>query len=163
LAVVVVIVAIMATLLLQRVMFYEEQAEKTAMEQMLGTLRSALHLQIADRIVHGQMQQLHALAGDNPMNWLAEKPKNYAGEYYGPASGQVGAGNWYFDMGDHTLVYLVANQNHLKTAPGENNKLRFQSRLLPGLVATPETGKQSVADNSIEGVLLETVIPYKWF
>ena len=72
LAVVAVIVGLLATALLNRIVFYQEQAEKTAMEQTLGTVRSALHLQISDLLVDGNMAGINRLVDQDPMSWLAE-------------------------------------------------------------------------------------------
>jgi len=164
LIVVVCVVALMATLLLSRVLFYQEEAEKVAVEQMLGTLRSALHLQIANLLVNGKDADIAHLADQNPMDWLAEKPKNYVGEYYTPKPDVVAAGNWYFDLQTKNLVYLVSSDGHLHTAVGEGDKLRFRAKLVTSLSnvsASPRVDKS--AGNSVEGVVLEPVISYKWF
>jgi prepilin-type N-terminal cleavage/methylation domain-containing protein len=164
LAVVVAVVGILAAALLNRVVFYQEQAEKVAVEQLLGTLRSALHLQIADLLVQGKTAEINRLSDQNPMDWLAEKPSNYIGEYYTPKPGLVPAGNWYFDLHNKNLVYLVNNHAHLHTAPGESNKVRFQVKLVMSL---PSNGSSAVANpaniDRVEGVILEQVISYNWF
>ncbi len=165
LAVVVAIVAVLATAILSRALFYQEEAEKVATEQMLGTLRSALHLQIASLLVNGKTNEVTQLIDRNPMDWLAEKPKNYVGEYYTPKPGMVAAGNWYFDLQTKNLIYVVNNQEHLHTAPGEGNKLRFRAKLVTSLSSASASQGQEAKpiDNSVEGVILEPVISYSWF
>lgn len=156
LAVVVAIVGILAAALLRSVVFYQEQAEKTAMEQLLGTLRSALHLQTAGLLVRSDLTGIRRLADQNPMDWLAEKPGNYAGEYYAPKPGMVESGNWYFDLQNKNLVYLANNHAHLHTAPGESNLIRFQVKLVTDSAGTSDK-------DVIRGVILEAAIPYSWF
>lgn len=163
LAVVVCIVAVLAATLLNRVLFYQEQAEKAAAEQLLGTLRSALHLQIADRLLKGGDTEVARLIEQNPMDWLAEKPKNYVGEYYNPEPGLIESGNWYFDLRDKSLVYLVKSNAHLQTAPGELNKLRFKVKGVNALPVPASAVPASVEKPALEGVTLETVQQYSWF
>lgn len=164
LAVVAVIVAILATFLLTRVVFYQEQAEKVAMEQTLGTLRSALHLQIADLLVNDNIPGILQLAEQNPMNWLAEKPNNYVGEYYTPKHGMVDAGKWYFDLQDKDLVYLANNSEHLRTSLGESNKIRYRLKVVRGLNSALDSAIQGNARrDAVVGVILEPALPYQWF
>ncbi|MBI3229478.1 MAG: prepilin-type N-terminal cleavage/methylation domain-containing protein, partial [Burkholderiales bacterium] len=79
-AVTVAIIAVLAGLLLDRIMFYRDQAEQVAMQQVIGNLRSALHLQLALLLARNREQELLQLSQQNPMDWLAEKPSNYFGE-----------------------------------------------------------------------------------
>jgi general secretion pathway protein G len=164
LAVVAVIVGLLATALLNRIVFYQEQAEKTAMEQNLGIMRSALHLQISDLLVHGNMVGINRLVDQDPMSWLAEKPSNFAGEFYTPQPGIIAAGNWYFEMRTKNLIYLANNTEHLHTAPGESNKLRFKLQLVYNTsdASAPKNAANS-NDDVVAGVILVPVIPYKWF
>jgi general secretion pathway protein G len=165
LAVVVAIVGILAAALLSRALFYQEQAERAGMEQLLGNLRSALHLQIAAALIKGNPAAMGHLADQNPMDWLAEKPTNYVGEYYAPRSGLIGVGSWYFDLNDKNLVYLANNHAHLHTAPGELNKIRFKVKPVTsfnGEVSVVK-GVESGVGNSVEGITLEPAVPYSWF
>lgn len=164
LAVVIVIVALLAGVLLKRVIFYQEQAERVSMEQTVGILRAAMHLQMADRLLHERERPMAQLAGDNPMNWLAEKPGNYLGEYDNPKWGQIGEGNWYFDTHDRVLVYLPTHREHLQIAAGEQGGLRFRVRLsMTNSVGFSAKDGQAATQARFEGVLLEPVTPYKWF
>jgi general secretion pathway protein G len=166
LAVVAAIVAILAGALLKRALYYEEQAERVSVEQTLGILRSALHLQMADRLLHPSSRPMSQLAGDNPMNWLAELPGNYVGEYADPQPGAVARGNWYFDTKDRALVYLPTYLDHLQIAQGGQDSLRFRTRLSKGNTVNylaANAPADPAFNNTFEGVVLEPVTPYKWF
>lgn len=161
LTVVAVVVAVLAATLLKRALYYQDQAERVSVEQTVGILRSAMHLQMGYSILHPSVMPMSHLANANPMNWLAELPQNYAGEYASPKPGEVARGNWYFDTSDRTLVYLASSDDLLQTAPGENGKIRFRTRLsMHNSVgyAQPNTASES----TFEGVVLEPVKPYKW-
>lgn len=111
LAVVAIIVAILAGILLQRIHAYQAQAEMVAVEHTLSVLRAALAIQQARLQVQGRAAAVDNLAGQNPMDWLSEKPGNYVGERFAPAARDVQPGNWYFDRKTHFLVYLLNNPN----------------------------------------------------
>ena len=163
--VVVVIIGVLATLLLNRILFYQEQAEKTAMEQTLGTLRSALHLQMANLVVNGKSDVLVGLTKQNPMTWLSEKPANYVGEYYSPRPGMIKSGNWYYDMRDKNLVYLATNTQHLHATPPDSNQLRFSLSTVTGendlLASTPADAEKQ--NQRVVGIVLLPTKPYAWF
>ena len=103
-----VIFAVLAGLLLQRLTFYQAEAERAAVEQTVGTMRAALALRQSALSARGRERELAALAGTNPVAWLSAPPRQYAGEYYAPDPGMVRAGSWYFDRSDKTLAYLPA-------------------------------------------------------
>jgi general secretion pathway protein G len=161
LTVVVVLVAVLAGALLKRALYYEEQAERVSVEQTLGILRSAMHMQMAYSLLHPSVRPMFQLATENPMNWLAELPSNYVGEYAAPKSGEIARGSWYYDTRDRTLVYLPTYDERLQTAAGEEGRLRFRTR-----ISTSNTvgyHEPSVAQNAaFEGIVLEPVKPYNW-
>ena len=76
LAVAACILGLLAAVLLNRLLVYREEAERVAGKQMIGTLRSALAARSAQLISAGGNQALVALARDNPMGLLSEKPEN---------------------------------------------------------------------------------------
>ena len=61
LVVVIIIISTLAAVLMDRVLFYQEAAERAAMEQMAGILRSALQFQVADRLLKGKTRELPLL------------------------------------------------------------------------------------------------------
>jgi general secretion pathway protein G len=161
LAVVICIIAILATLLLNRLIFYSEQAEKVAMEQTLGTLRSALHLQISAYLLNGKSTQIAQLAEENPMNWLAEKPSNYVGEFYAPKDGIISTGSWYYDVPTKNLVYLAHRHDNLHVTPQGDYRLLFRARVSRNVQLAQDGDKSN--NKLIDGIVLEPVVKYQWF
>lgn len=161
LLVVIIIISTLGAVLLDRVLFYQEAAEKAAMEQLAGTLRSALHLQIADRLLKGKMADIAALGQDNPMDWLAEPPANYLGERFGSQADAVPKGNWYFDLKDKELVYMVARGNHFAPDKQGLKVVRYQVRLVSG--RTTQANRNSADKIEVNGVILALAEPYRWF
>ncbi|MEO8332720.1 MAG: hypothetical protein ABI479_09825 [Gallionella sp.] len=145
---------------MNRVLFYQEQAEKVAMEEVAGAIQSALTLQYGQILTRGKPSDVAALAEDNPMNWLQKKPSNYAGEFYEPTTLSVAPGNWVFDLKTRNLVYLVRNVGNFKPGMDGKNWIRFhvatyyEPSRLPSLQnAAPE----------LTGILFKPLVPYSWF
>lgn len=160
LIIVIIIIVTLMGLFMNRVMFYQEQAEKVAMEEVSGAIQSALILQYGQILTRGKPSDVAALTHDNPMNWLQKRPRNYAGEFYEPTPLSVESGNWVFDLKTRDLVYLVRNAVHFK--PGRDGKswIRFhvvthyEPSRLPSLQnASPE----------LTGIQFEPAEPYSWF
>ncbi len=148
-AIAVIIVAILGGILLQRVVYYQEQAELVAVEQVATALRLALRLRMDELHARPRAGEAPRLADENPMNWLSSKPKNYLGEYYAPISGQLEQGNWYYDKADKTLVYLLNKGKSF--GEGRPNLLKFKVKLLS---LPSQTAKLSAPLDPNEGLVL---------
>lgn len=158
--VVLIIVLVVLGLMMNRFTYYQEQAEKTAMETMVGTLQSALTMQYSQILTRGKASDSIVLAQSNPINWLQQPPKNYAGELYDLSPLTVEPGKWVFDLRSHDLVYVPRNKKYLKPGKDGLKWIRFHvvvshdTSLLPSLQGEPAP---------LTGVLLEPVEPYTWF
>lgn len=160
LVIVITIIVVLMGLFFNRVLFYQEQAEKVAMESVVGTIQSALTMQYGQILTRGKASDVPALAQDNPMNWLQKTPRNYSGEFYDPTPLAVAPGHWMFDLKTRDLVYVLSNATNFK--PGRDGKkwIRFhavvnhQASRLPSL--QNDTPK-------LTGLLFEPLAPYSWF
>ncbi len=161
LLVVIIIISTLAAVLLDRLTFYQEAAEKAAMEQMVGNLRSALHMQIADKLVRGKTGDIAKLPDDNPMEWLAEQPSNYIGVRFAPPAKDVSGGNWYFDLKDKSLVYAVKRGEHFVANSAGRKEVRYKARLIYSRDTTDK--RDNAEEKEINGVILALVEPYQWF
>lgn len=155
-----VIIILLLGVFVNRTLFYQEQAEKAAMETVAGAVQTALLIQYWQAAIRGNPADVAALARDNPMNWLRKPPYNYAGEFYAPTPRAAGPGNWMFDLKSRELVYVLRNANHF--TPGDDGKkwIRFH------VAMKNETPHQPSLQNTpagVAGVLFEPVEPYVWF
>jgi general secretion pathway protein G len=142
--------------------FYQRMAEKTAMEQTVGAIQSALNLRVASLIAKERLDRLPDLVQQNPMDWLAQKPVNYSGEYFGNnAADSVVSGQWYFDLKDRNLVYLVHNHDGFFRKNVASQPIRFRTRLIVEAEKFPGASGQ-VAGKPVEGVVLEQIDPHVW-
>lgn len=161
LVVVIALVGVLGAAALDRLWFYQEQAEKVVMEQTASILRSAMRLQMADLIVRQEISRIPGLANQNPMDWLAEKPGNYLGEFSNPAPGSMAPGNWYFDSKQRVLVYLVERGNHFVPDRSGIKQVRYRVTPVESLRAKENGGMADVME--IAGLKLVPVEPYRWF
>jgi len=154
LVVCILVISALATVLLQRLAYYQEAAEKAAMESTARAVKTGLQIQLAQFIIANRQLQAGVLEQADPFQWLERKPGNYGGLFREPLQ----PGNWYFDAQEKQLVYVVATGNRLELdgRPGEK-QLRFRARLLKDRIRI--AGGQV---ESVTGVTLLPVVPYRW-
>jgi prepilin-type N-terminal cleavage/methylation domain-containing protein len=148
------VIGLLAAVALQRLTVYQELAERAAMEATLRNVQTGLQVRLAELIIANRQAEARQLERGNPMQWLAEQPRNYGGEYRVP----VERATWYYDAARGELVYVVNNGAFLEAEMVDGAKvLRFRARLLKGVVkfggATTETAT---------GITLLPVRPYRW-
>jgi len=160
LVVVITIVVVMMGLFLNRALFYVEQAEKTAMEEVSGVIQSSLTMQYGQILTRGKSTDVAILAQDNPMSWLQKKPRNYVGEYYDLTPLSVESGNWVFDLKSRELIYVVRNAKYFK--PGKDGKKWIRFHVAVNHEASRLPSLQNTAPE-LTGILFEPVEPYSWF
>jgi type II secretory pathway pseudopilin PulG len=145
------LLGLLVAALLSRLLFYQEQAERVAAEQLVGTLRTALQVRAAQVGAAGGEGALQALAEQNPISWLSGKPQNYLGEYYSPDLEELPRGNWFFDRTDKSLVYL--HNGHKSFSFETSTFLKFKVKLLRLPNPTGLNGRTKVT----KGLVLDQV------
>ena len=139
LAVSIVLLAIFLAVLLDRAFYYQEYAEKTAMEMTVANMRTGLRYKIAGLILDNRLSEIATLADENPVNWLAQSPQNYLGEFDSlPRDGT--AGKWFFDKRAGELVYTVNNRRHSVPNDGRDFTIRYRAARTQGAVTTSMPG-----------------------
>ena len=154
LVVVIAIISVLLAVAIVKLWPLQVEAERVAMEQVLGSLRSALGIKVADYFVRNDVAGVRSLTDTNPMDRLSELPKNYLGALDGANPGSIEGGSWYFDIPGKTLVYQVRNQDYFRGGAGSPARARFTIR-----VVYEERGR---GRNEIAGVTLDALEPYRW-
>lgn len=161
LVVVVVLLGILSAVMFRMYVDYTEQAEQTAMEQVASGMRAALHLRVAGLLARGADDAIGHLAGQNPMDWLADKPHLYAGVFHGvPPVELAPAPCWYYDSHAREIVYRPLRTTHLEVPAHPPHDIRFkvwvEQGTLPGgeMLAEPLRG--------IRKLELAPVEAYRW-
>lgn len=160
LMVVIAIVAVLANALFDRVWLYQEQAEKTAMEQVAGALQSALVLRYGQMLTGGKEREVGILSTENPITWLMKKPANYAGEFFAPTPGAIAPGNWAFDLKNRELVYVPYRTAYFVAGSHGHKWVRYRITMLYESAAGALNKNKGA--KSVTGVLFEPVEAYQW-
>jgi general secretion pathway protein G len=116
---------------LERALYYQEYAEKAAMEMTVANMRTGLRYKVADLIMNNRLSEIPTLADENPIDWLEARPENYLGEFDTPP-GSGTAGRWFYDRARRELVYTVNNRRHFVPSEGEDFTVRYRAiRVMP--------------------------------
>lgn len=160
LVVVIAVISILAYAAIERLQALQAEAERAAMESVVAVLNSALGIKLAEHIVKQDLTGLGVLEGSNPMDRLAQIPRNYLGEQSGVDPATLERGNWYFDTQSRTLVYLVRNRDRFSGGLGNPPRARFEIRL----VYADRNGKRRTDQRTgtVEGIKMVAVEPYRW-
>ena len=146
------VAVVLATLLARGVLYYEERAERAAVELLLEQMRKGLQIQMTELIFSNRQAQVAELEKTNPMKWLESPPANYAGDY--PAKPR--SGKWYYEPQQHQIVYVPDNNAYLKAGEATLKELRFA--VVVPMLSDPATGGKTPS-----GVGLKPLRPYQWF
>lgn len=158
---VVLLVSILSMVVLDYMLRYIEVAERGAMENTVVSLRSSLRLRLAETLVNNNVEEAHRLAHANPMEWLYEKPSNYAGEYSAPQPGSIERGKWYWDRSSRELVYLVDNGRDFTPDAEGLKRVRYRVHV-PSLSRAVKEKRALSVNHVVGGISLVVVEPYKW-
>ena len=160
LIVVIVIICVLLVSAISRLLALQVDAERVSMETVLGTLRSAIGMQVAEHIVRYKVDELADVAGTNPMHGLAELPSNYLGALNSANPEDLENGNWYFDTGEGVLVYLVRNKQFFASPSQDPPRARFAIQL----VYTDADGNEQFDRriDTIAGLRLSALETYRW-
>jgi prepilin-type N-terminal cleavage/methylation domain-containing protein len=152
LVVVISVAGLIAVIAAGRFLYWEERAEKAAMDLMLAEIKLGLQVRLAEMLMTNQQSQAAVLETQNPLRWLENPPANYAGDYAPP----VRPGYWYYAAKEHALVYLPNNSAYLDLEQPGGKELWFR------IVVRYETN--SVTGGRIPaGIGLVPAREFKWF
>jgi hypothetical protein len=158
--IVVIAIATLYTIAIDRLLQYRLDAEKVSINMLLGTLRSAISLEIANRISKGDISVLEEAAGANPMTYLAVLPHNYLGELDNPDPAAIESGQWYFDTASGLLVYRVLNDNYFDSPLPGPARARFRVRLV--YLDRNDNAEFEADIDQIQGLRLQANETYRW-
>lgn len=160
LVVVIIIIAVLILVAASKLLKLREQAEQAAVTGMIGNLRSALGMQVANKIVKQDWTGLRRLAGSNPMDLLVSPPANYLGSLADADPGAIAGQQWYFDRRDHALVYRLAYPEHFHTSLAGPPRVRLAIRLF--YIDTNHNGVYDAGIDILQGVDLVPLEHFAW-
>jgi prepilin-type N-terminal cleavage/methylation domain-containing protein len=160
LVVVIVIISILLNIAINALLRYQVDAERTAMQSVLGGLRSAVTIQVAHALMQDDKPRILELIGSNPMHTLAETPHNYLGEFAQVDWKKIQAGRWLYVTGERALVYVARNEKYFNSTLASPARARF--RLLPVYEDKNKNGRFDSETDTLQGIRLAALEPYQW-
>lgn len=147
LAVSLVVIALLAGVLAERLLNGVRLSEQAAVRQVVAAMRLAMHLEVGRRAGAGDLHAVRRMAGENPVRWLTQPPSGYLGELHRPDARQLPGGSWYYDTQRREIVY-APRRVAWESLPSDA-VLRFQVRVRgqPGI-----SGVELVAVEDYEGL-----------
>jgi len=158
LAVALAVLGVLAAVLLERLQYVQEYAEKTAMELVIEELRSQLRIKVAERLVDGRLADIPALADEDPFTWLDRPPANYLGEVDREPAEEP-RGRWYFNRGSREVVYTANNRRFF--SPSVYRDFTVRLRLMR--ISADPRAEAAAGRRQPEWVALVVVNDYRWF
>ncbi len=155
LVIVVSIIGILAGTLLRRVNWYKDEAEMSSMETVVGVIRSALNMKVAQLIVQGRNSEISNLTTINPMDLLAQKPANYLGEDISPQKAKISPGNWYFNRKLLLLVYIADTGATFQGS--DPPRFAYRIEVVKSMEGANGPNPAGTSTSTIEGVVLNRV------
>ena len=146
------VLTVLTGFLVTALLYYEELAEATVVQQTIENIRSGLRYQIADRYVTGRTQEIGQLMQANPVSWLERPPDEYVGLVRTGSVPSLPAGSWFYDVDRGEVGYLPRLSFHLVADSRGRAILRWQMQAL-----------RSTTPTDAEGLMLVEVTPYRWF
>jgi type II secretory pathway pseudopilin PulG len=151
------VVLVFAAVLLERMLFYQEVAEKARMELEVTTLKLALQARIGTQITEHQPVDYPAMARGNPVLWLDAPMAGYHGEPGPEEAKLLPGGSWYFDRQALELVYLPRLDLHLDADGAGRKRVRFRVQVLHAQAGARKD------DAAMIGLRLVPAERYRWF
>ena len=160
LVVVIIIIAGLLAFAFDRLLKLEVQAERAAMEQVIGNLKSAIALTISKHIATDDIPGLRNYIESNPMDLLAETPQTYRGSFPGEPPKLAKGVNWYYDEASQSLVYVTGNPQYFFSEGPKKSATNL--KILPVYDDINRNGRFDAGD-SLAGLKLAATAPYHWY
>jgi len=158
LVVVIIIISVLLAIGISKLMKLQVQAERSAMENVIGTLQSAIALTISEHIAKDQIPQLRKYIGSNPMALLATQPINYKGSFPEKPK-ELESASWWYNTTNRALYYQVSNREYFSTQGNEKGVTKF--KILPVFDDINSNGRFDRRD-VLKGLRLSPMAEYRW-
>ncbi len=151
------VVLVFAAVLLERMLYDQEAAEKARMELEVTALKLALQVRVGTQIAEQRPLDYPALARENPVRWLDEPMAGYRGEPGPEEAKLLPGGSWYFDQQALELVYLPRLDRHLSAEGSGRKRVRWRVQMLRASAGARQDDAATI------GLRLVAAEGYRWF
>ena len=158
LIVVVAVVGMLATIALDRLIWFQGQAEKANMEYTASMIKSGLWMSAASLMMAERSEEIANLAKRNPIDLLAQKPENYLGALDGTNLAVLQRGKWFYDTKQQQVIYVVDQRYNFKPEVANDFAVRYAAKVIYGEMELTQGNKTPY----IAGITLVPLSKYKW-
>jgi len=141
-----------------------ESFERTAIQQTVRQLDTAINFKIAEYVALDRLQELPEQLNKNPMSWLELDDMGGYDRYLGEVEkldySLLKAGHWVFDRATGRLVYKVKYPKRLNN--GDPVTDRIQYRLVLEYSDLDEDGQFDADTDKVSGMMMQAEYPYQW-
>ena len=158
LIVVVAVVGMLATIALDRLIWFQGQAEKANMEYTASMIKSGLWMSAANLMMAERSKEIGDLAKRNPIDLLAQKPENYLGALDGTNLAVLQRGKWFYDTSRQQVIYVIDQRYNFRPAVTDDFTVKYSVKLIYGEMELTRGNKTPY----IAGITLIPLSKYKW-
>ena len=160
LAVIVILIAIFITVAIHQIWRLRVAAERVAVMQMVGGLRTAISIELMHQVLHGTPADIARMDHADPMLYLQQLPPNFQ-VLKGPVPPeQLQPYRWYYEPNSGILIYRVGNGEYLDTPLPGPPRIRFQLQVHYQDINGNHHYDPGI--DMLQGVDLIALEPYKW-
>lgn len=161
LIIVVVLVGLLFLIASWRLLPMRGDAEAAHVATTVGALRSALGLEVTERIVHDSVDSAAELEGANPIPLLGRAPTNYIGEVDSADRADIPTGSWYFDRATRQLRYRVRFPRYL-AEPAVDRPVDLSWEVGLRYLDRDDDGDYDPRVDSLRGIVFEAIDNPEW-
>ncbi len=159
-ALVTTLIGLLITVFLYRLLDILVDAERVKLLQVEAGIKSALGLELAQRVVEKRLDSIHDLESTNPVDLLHEAPHNYLGSSADPDLAVLPEGAWVFDTARGVLIYTIKHADFFQTdLPG---RPRSEYRLELNYEDSNKNSRFDFKIDRLLGVNLASIGQYQW-
>jgi len=159
LVVVIIIISILGLFAIDRVFAIRIAAEQASVKQLVGTIKSALGLKVAQLALEGNMVAVSKLDKSNPLLLLSQTPANYIGEKDN-SNKIIEPGVWYFNKKQNALIYNIRYSEGFETKLKGLPRIRYRIKLVYN--DRNKNKRFDVRYDSIAGLDLISIEKFSW-
>lgn len=98
------VIAVLTYGLLEALSFVRLEAERTAYEENVRSLETALNYEAMSRHARGEQHRIAQLQNENPFHWVSRTPQGYRGEM--KLSAGLEPASWHYDAINRQVIYV---------------------------------------------------------
>lgn len=160
LAVMVIVIAICAVWLLNRLAFLEALAEARALDMTVRNLRIGVMVNVSTHLLEGKYDSMAAMAQSNPVGVVIEPPPGYIGALRQANEANIQSGQWYFDEDRQQLVYRIVNSRYFESTGDGPARVRLKLKL--NYDDRNNNGEYDAGVDAAQSVSVQVLDPLKW-